>query len=263
MKRLLLKKGFGRIDNGHSPAPNEYDVNRLILDDLVARGILSTEDCCTYTLTASTDPTCAQLSENHAKTYYVDPNGDYHTQLPGSTHCPYQTIQGAVNAAVAASGVGETIKILPGTYVLNEAVDYSGFSSGTFDISAGVRIISGGNGHCFSCANGGANGVTFTGLGSIQAVSASKACIHAGISTHLTVRNITLRNLNGRVIDGAFPNLYISNCLIQSGGDLDCITSSNGAAYVTCVNTVSNYQADSALDWRIQPLYVDPLFATS
>ena len=50
MKRLVIKKGFARLDYEDGKLLHEWDVNRIVLDDLVTKGLVTTSNCCDYNL---------------------------------------------------------------------------------------------------------------------------------------------------------------------------------------------------------------------
>lgn len=137
MKHLVLSAGLWKLKNSNDIKSGEKDLTREILMTLVDQGILVTEDCCTYTLVgAAVD--CS--IEDHSKIAYVDPNGDDDTAVFGSSHCPFLTIQAAVDY-IDDNGVSAgVVKILPGVYNLTSPVDYAGCPAITFDLAAGTRV---------------------------------------------------------------------------------------------------------------------------
>lgn len=254
MKHLVLSAGLWKLKNSNDIKSGEKDLTREILMTLVDQGILTTEDCCTYTLATTSCTT-------HAKTAYVDPNGNDETAIFGNPTCPYLTIQAALDAAIAQTGTAETIKILPGVYTLTEPVDYTLAAAGiTFDLSAGVRII---GDDVSAFVNTGAinRSPTFTGLGKISVTGAGNFCIEGGSADIITVRNLQLENPDGGVIGGDWVTLHLSNTLMETDTATASVTSTAGAlADVFSINNVASSSEDPALVWKIQGLLVDPLF---
>lgn len=256
MKHLVLSAGLWKLKNSNDIKAGEKDLTREILMTLVSQGILTTTDCCTYTLAGIGCTT-------HAKTAYVDPNGNDETAVFGNPMCPYLTIQAALDATVAQSGIGETVKILPGVYTLTEPVDYTLAVSVFFDISAGVNII---GDDCSAFINTSNNNrfPTFTGLGKITVTGASNFCIEGGGTETITIRNIQLVNEDGGVIGGDWTTLQLSNTLMETDISTDCITSTAGVgATVFSINNAASSSEDPLLVWNIQGLLVDPLLTVA
>ena len=201
---------------------------------------------------------CEQLSEDQARTYYVDLNGDNTLALPGSQHCPYRTINAAITAAKLSTDLNTAIIITPGIHLLTEQIDYSGLNTATFIVMPGAIVQSGGNWSCFKAASSATN-VTITGGGLIVAVNSSKYCIEGTNSNSLTVKNISLLNAAGSCIGGTWTTLKLSNVLMDAVSP--CITSTLGAgSNVVSVNNVSNVIALATIVWQVQPLTVDSNF---
>jgi len=258
MKRTLINPGFWNQDNGRTNSPGSLDVNRIILDTLVAKGLASTTDCCTYTLPA-TEVDCESLSENQANTYYVDPNGNNTTAVPGSTHCPYFTINAAVSAAGTAGGVN-TVRVNPGSYSISEPIDFSVMNGGTLDISPGAVIFSPGNYSPFNATGTSPSSFRFTGGGRIICSAATKFCIQGNANVTIAIDNISLQNQVGSVIGGAWGTLHLNNVSMEADLASVSVTSTDVTADVFSVSNISNTSELGTLTWMIQPLFIDPAF---
>lgn len=252
MKHLVLSAGLWKLKNSNDIKSGEKDLTREILMTLVSQGILETEDCCTYTLVgAAVD--CS--IEDHSKIAYVDPNGNDLTAVIGSSHCPFATIQGAVDRIIADNLGHMTVKILPGRYFLTAPIDFTNKSFLTFDLSAGVRIYGDEDVPVFQSTGSSAT-TTITGLGIIYGDTTGAAIETA--SPGLTVKGIAISNVNGSAIGGTWGNLYLYNAYLESAEP--SVTSSPGSI-VSCFNSVASSVEDPLLTWQIQGLVVDPSFS--
>lgn len=202
-------------------------------------------------------PVLISRNTHYNNIFFVDANSYANdlTAQKGSDTCVYETIQAALNAAID----GDTVKVMPGIYELDTAIDLDGLSGMiTLHVSPGA-FIKGDNGSFVITDNGGFIGkLVITGGGTIQGnyTGGLISITNTDPTSKLYISNIDLVNIEGDGIISEVPT-YLSNVSFYDTDISNKCIVTTGANEVQCRNVFSNVVEDVAAMVSIQAITVD------